>query len=52
MDAWLVRSQSPRGFKVGSEDAWLVESQDLKCPVFSLSVAKSLRDRLAYLLME
>ena len=49
MDAWLVGSQGSRGFKVGSKDTWLARSQDPQCLVFSLSVAISLKERLACL---
>ena len=34
---------------VGSNDAWLVGSQDPQCPIFSLSVTKSIRVGLACL---
>ena len=35
--------------RVGSIDAWSIGIQDPQCPIFSLSVTKSLRDKLACL---
>ena len=38
-----------KALEVGSKDAWSAGSQDPQCLIFLLSVAKSLRERLACL---
>ena len=51
--AWMLgrlKAKIHKTLEVGCKDDWLVGSQDPQCPMFSLSMAKSLRVRLACLL--